>query len=254
MKIAIMPCRSAPRGLKAFFGCLLLCLLACLSASAQDENVTWVGADLKDYAKLSFAVPKEFGDMVEAESLSEGNYTEGRYVVASLLINESRIYIYLLYPCQAPEGWLDALGVISAIESFDSELNQTIYSTTPLNVSDQPAIWGQFGNFALIAYQPSYQTVSIVFIDENVTAGALEYFPEYLQINVSESSSPLWPGYCAGDEEVEAIPAQVGGETVQTEQTVQPEQTVQTGSEFSKEQMEADLEDIKGRMEALKRW
>jgi hypothetical protein len=246
MKIAIMPCRSAPRGLKVFFGCLLLCLLACLPALAQDENVTWVGADLKDYAKLSFAVPKEFEDMVEAESLSEGNYTEGRYVGASLLINEGRIYIYLLYPCQLPETWLDALGVISVIESFNAGLNQTIYSSTPLNVSDQPAIWGQFDNFALIAYQPSYQTVSVIFIDENVTEGALEYFPEYLQINVSESSSPLWPGYCAGEDEADVVSAQAVSVTEQTEQAVQ------TDSEFNKTQMESDLEDIKEQMDRLR--
>lgn len=257
MKIAIMACRSAPRGLKAFFGCLLLCLLAFTPAVAQDENFTGIGANLKDYAELSFAVPS--GVVVEAESLYEENYTEGRYVAASFLFNESIVWILLLYPCDLPGGELNATGLKSAIEGYNPGLNQTAYNPAPLNVSDRPAIWGQapppLDNFALVAYQPSNQTVSAIFIDQNVTEEALAYFPESLQINVSESSSPLWPGYCAGDEDVEAAaaldaasaqdgaPSEVDGEISQTEQIRE------VASDSNKEQMYANLEAI----EALKK-
>lgn len=240
MKIAIMPCRSAPRGLKMFFGCLLLCLLTCMPAAAQAGSVTPFVADLKDYAELSFALPSEVA--VEPESVFEANYTDGRYVGASLLLNESRVYLYLIYPCQAPETWLDAVGLKSLVDGFSPGLNQTVYSPSPLNISDIPALWGQMNNQILAAYQPSSQTFSLTFIDQNVTEDVVEYLLGSLQITVNESSSPLWPGYCAGAEVAEAAPAQVASETGQAGQT---EQTVQNGSEFNKEQVDADLAAIK---------
>ncbi|MDD3565381.1 MAG: hypothetical protein PHN90_06910 [Methanothrix sp.] len=198
MKFAIDHCRSAPRGLKILFGCLLLSLLTWMPAAAQEENITWVGGGLYDYAELGFAVPKDLEDLVEAEALSEGNYSEGRYVVASLLMNQSRIFVLLLYPCEAPEGILDAEGLKSAIEGYSSELNQTIYNPEHLNISERSAIWGMIGNQALIVYQPSNLTVAGIFIEENVTEDVLVYFPESLQIIVNESITPLWPGYCEG--------------------------------------------------------
>jgi hypothetical protein len=248
MKIAVMPCRSAPRGLKVLFGCLLLCLLTCMPAAAQNESFTPFVADLKDYAELSFALPSEV--VVEAESLFEDNYTEGRYVAASLLLNESGVYIFLLYPCQAPETWLNALGVKSAIDGFNAGLNQTIYSPTPLNISDQPAIWGQVGNQIVVAYQPSVQTVSMIFVDQNVTESVVEYLLGSLQINVSESSSPLWPGYC-GEEVSDVGSAGVDSEPKQTEQIVQTEQAVQTESAPNKEQIEDDLEAVREGLRGL---
>ncbi len=244
MKIAIMPCISATRGLKIFFGCLMLCILVCVSAASQDENVTWVGGEFYDYAEFSFAVPNELEDMVDAESLSEDNYTEGRYVAASLLFNESRVWILLLYPCDAPKGDLDAVGLKSAVEGYSTGLNQTIYSPDPLNISDRSGIAGQFGNQILVAYQPSNQTVSMIFIDVNVTGDFLKYFPQSLQIIVNETSSPLWPGYCDGAAAPEVVSAEAVSETGQTVQTEQT-QTGQAGSEPGKEQVAADVEAIK---------
>ena len=223
MKIAIMPCRSTPRGLKMLVGCLLLCLLTCMPASAQEENITRVGASLKDYAEFSFAVPKEFGDMFEGESRFEANYTKGRYVTASLLLNESRISLYLIYPCQAPETELDAAGLKSLVNGFTPVLNQTVYSSLPLNIDDKTAVWGQIGNQILVAYQPSNETFSLTFIDVNLTEDALEYLPESLKITVNDGSSPLWPGYCAGD-------------------------AVQTEPVSGKEQMTTDLEAVRAQM------
>ncbi len=101
---------------------------------------------------------------------------------------------------------------------------------------------GQIGNQILVAYQPSSQTVSITN-RQNVTR-FLEYLLGSLQITVNESSSPLWPGYCAGDEVPEAVPTQAVSETAQVGQA---EQAAQVGSESNKEQVEAELESIKGR-------
>jgi hypothetical protein len=271
MRIAVTPCRSASTGLKVLFGCLILCLLACISASAQEENVTWVGGDLYNYAEFGFAVPKEIEDQVEAVSIGENNYSEGRYVTSSLLFNESTVYILLLYPCDTLGGELSDNDLKSAIESFNPRMNQTVYITTPLYISDRPAIGGQapppLDNFAFYAYQPSNQTISMIFIDLNVTEDFLEYFPESLQISVNESASPLWSGYCAGGEEegaAEAVaqPEQTGGmeQTNVTEQTGEPEEIAETNQsegtapEFNKEEMEADLKAIEEKMEALKRW
>ncbi len=299
MRIAFMPCRSAQKGLKVLLGCLILSLLACISASAQEDtaladNLTVTGADLYDYAEVRFVIPSEVTS--EGESRFKDNYSVGRYVAASILlnesrINESRIYMFLLYPCEAPETWLDALGVKSAIESFNAGLNQTIYSPTPLNISGQPAIWGQFGNQILVAYQPSVETVSMTFIDQNITEAVLEYLLESLQISVNESALSLWPGNCAGGEEEGAAEAEVQPEqtaepevtnvtekagepevTNVTEKASEPEvtnvtekagepevieetnQTEGTRPEFSKEQMEADLKAIEEKLEDLKRW
>jgi len=237
MKIAIMPCRSAPRGLKMLFGCLLLCLLTCMPAAAQAGSINSFKAPLKDYAELNFTLPSEVA--VETGSISEGNYTEGRYVTASLRLNESKIALYLIYPCEAPETWLDAVGLKSLVDGFAPGLNQTVYSPSPLNISDIPALWGQLNNQILVAYQPSSQTFSLTFIDENVTEDVVEYLLGSLQITVNESSSPLWPGYCAGAEEPEVASAPAVNETGQAGQTEQ------TGSEFNKEQVDADLAAIR---------
>ena len=244
MKIEVMPSRSKPIGVGILFGCVLLCLLTCITTTAQEENVTWVGGDLYDYAVLSFAVPKEFEDVVEAESLEEGNYSEGRYVVASLLFNDSRIFVLLLYPCDTPQGQLDAAGLRTVIEGFNKGLNQTVYNPALLNISDMPAIWGQLGDQVLIAYQPSVETVSAILIEANVTPAALEYFPESLSITVNDASTPLFPGYCAGLEAAVVPPAQAaaeGAQGVQTQQPVQTEEAVQTGPAFDKEKMEAEM-------------
>ena len=242
MKIGIMPCRSAPRGLKMFFGFLLFCLLSCMPAAAQEENITWVGGGFYDYAEFKFAVPNELEDMVEAEYLDEGNYTEGRYVAASMLLGDHRVWILLLYPCDAPQGDLDAVGLKSAVEDFNSGYNQTVYGPTPVNISDRFGIAGQIGNQILVAYQPSSQTVSMILIDMNVTEDFLEYLPQSLQITVNESSSPLWPGYCSGDEVTEAVPTQAVSETAQAGQT---EQAAQMASESNKEKVDEELASIK---------
>lgn len=252
MRIAIVPCKSDPRALMVLFGCLILSLLACQPAASQNETFTPVVAPLMDYAELSFVVPSEVTS--EGESRFEDNYSVGRYVAASILLNGSRVYTFLLYPCDAPETWLDAFGVKAAIESFNTGLNRTVYSPTPLNISGQPAIWGQMEDQVLVAYQPSVETVSMTFIDQNITESVLEYLLGSLQINVSESASPLWPGYCGEEVSDVEVPAEAEVQPEETEQIVQTEETAaadqglgQTNqtNQRDKEQIEADLAAVK---------
>ncbi|GEM_PF-368890 len=258
MKIGIIPCSSAPRGLKILFGCLMLCLLTFMPAAAQDENtttgvdaaqdenLTWIGGDLYDYAELSFAVPKEVEEIVEAESLEEGNYSQGRYVLASLLFNQSRVFVLLLYPCDPPLGELDALGLKAAAESFDSGLNRTVYSPDPYFIGDRPAIWGMIENQALVVYQPSNLTtsvISVIYIDGNVTEDVVVYFPDSLRIVLNESSSPLWPGYCEGLETGEAGSIEAAN---QTEEVAAPVEAVvnETGPAEVAEQAVSEAEEV----------
>ena len=274
MKIAVMPCSSAPGWLKILFGFLMLCLLTSMPAAAQAESLTPFAGSLGSYANLSLIVPTEV--VVSPEYLDEVNYSDGRFLVASLSLNESWMLIYLIYPCQPLEGQLDASGLKSFVEDLDPSMNQTVYSPDPLNISDKTAIWGQIGSNILVAYQPSNQTVSMIFIDANVTEDVLEYLLGFyegvqpIQITVNESSSLLWPGYCEGLEMAEAGAAEAENQTGEvvaaakavnetatateteqvvneTEAAVEPVQAVnQTGSDSSVEQTQAVITDIKG--------
>jgi len=171
-----------------------LCLLTSLPAASQADRVTPISAPLKDYAELGFYVPADIA--VEPEALAEANYTGGREVKATLLVNGSRVSVHLLYPCQAPTGKLDAAALKAAIDAYNPALAQAVYNPTPLNVSGQSASWGQVGNQIFVAYQPSVQTIALVLIDESLDENTMEYLLGSLQITVSKDSSPLWPGFC----------------------------------------------------------
>ena len=230
MELSVIPSMSARSGLKILIGCLLLSSLAWTPAGAQAISLTPFVAPLNDFAELGFIIPSDVA--VEAESLNDKNYTEGRYLVASLLLNESRVFLYLLYPCQPPEAQLDAEGLKDLIEVFDPTLNETIYSPAPLNITDRPAIWGQIGNYVLVAHQPSNQTVSIAFIDENVTETVVEYLLGSLEITVNENVTLLSPGYCeaalgAGSAVPEAA-AETPAPEVATNETAAPSETAAT--------------------------
>jgi hypothetical protein len=262
MKIAILPSRSAPRGrgmlLRCLLFCFALCLLTALPAAAQAESITPFSADLDGYATLGFYVPSEA--TVEPESLAEANYTEGREVNAVLLINGSRVSLHLLYPCQAPASQLEPDALRAAINAFNSGLNQTIYSPTPLNISGQSALWGQVGSQIVVVYQPSIQTVALVLVDDSLDENTLEYLLGSLQISVNQGSSPLWPGYCSGTEESQAAPAEPVNEDIAVASEmledkgpeVEAEPTV-TEPGPSKNQNAAGIEAAQKMLDALKR-
>ncbi len=65
------------------------------------------------YAELGFCLPPQV--VVEPESVEEVNYTSGREVRASMLLNGSRVSLHLLYPCQAPQTKLEPEALKSLI-------------------------------------------------------------------------------------------------------------------------------------------
>lgn len=248
--------------LRCLLFCFALCLLTALPAAAQAESLTPFSADLDGYATLGFYVPTEA--TVEPESLEEANYTEGREVKAVLLINGSRVSLHLLYPCEAPASQLEPDALKTAVNSFNSGLNQTVYNPTPLNISGQSALWGQVGNQIVVAYQPSIQTIALVLIDESLDENTLEYLIGSLQIAVNQGSSPLWPGYCPDTTVSEAATAEPAGSAnediavaskmleekgpvVEAEPGAEP-----TVPESSKDRMSSDIEAAKEKLDAAK--
>ncbi len=210
MKIAILPRQSPQRGMEMLLGyllfCFALCLLTTLPAAAQAESLTPFSADLDGYAKLSFYVPSQAA--VEPEALADANYTEGREVRATLLINGSQVSLHLLYPCQSPASQLETDALKAAINAYNPAMSQAVYNPNPLNISGQSALWGQVGSQIVIAYRPSVQTIALVLIDESLDENTLEYLIGSLEITVTQGSSPLWPGYCPDTSGSEAVPSE----------------------------------------------
>jgi hypothetical protein len=263
MKIAILPSISALRGREMLLRCILfcfaLCLLTALPVAAQTESLTPFSADLDGYANLDFYVPS--GVAVEPESLEEANYTEGREVNAILLINGSRVSLHLLYPCQAPTSQLEPDALKAAINEFNSGLNQTVYSPTPLNISGQSALWGQVGSQIVVVYQPSIQTIALVLIDESLDENTLEYLLGSLQITVNQDSSPLLPGYCPDTTESEVATTEPTGsanEDIAMASKMLEEKGPEVEAEptlpvSGKGRMSSDIEAAKEKLEAAKR-
>jgi len=257
MTTKINSCKFQPLGLKLLFGCFLLFVLGSMTVGAQADKYSCMNADMKGYAELAFCLPPEVN--VNPESLAEANYTEGREVEASLLFNDSRVYLHLVYPCQAPKGELGADDLRSALESFDPALKNASYNPNPLNISGKNALWGQDGNRIFVAYQPSIQTLALVFMDESLSESAMESFLGSLQINVNEGSSPLTPGYCGEPTVVpaEVPPAKVVPENIKAMSGQKPLQgpgaEARMGRlESSQEKMAADMEASQERLAAMK--
>jgi hypothetical protein len=257
MTTKINSCKYLPLGLKLLFGCFLLFVLGSMTVGAQADKYSCMNADMKGYAELAFCLPPEVN--VNPESLAEANYTEGRDVQASLLFNESRVYVHLVYPCQALKGELGTEDLRSALESFDPALMNASYSPNPLNISGKNALWGQDENRIFVAYQPSSQTIAVIFMDESLSESAMESFLGSFQINVNEGSSPLTPGYCGEPTEVpaEVAPATVVPETTKGVSGQKPLQgpgaEARMGRlESSQEKMASDMEAAQERLAAMK--
>jgi hypothetical protein len=257
MTIKINSCKYLPLGLKLLFSCFLLFALGSMTVGAQAEKFSCMNADMKGYAELAFCLPPEVN--VNPESLAEANYTEGRDVQASLLFNESRVYVHLVYPCQALKGELGAEDLRSALESFDPALINASYNPNPLNISGKNALWGQDGNRIFVAYQPSEQTIAVIFMDESLSESAMESFLGSFQINVNEGSTPLTPGYCGGPTEVpaEVAPAKVVPENIKpasNQETLQGpgKEARMSRLESSQEKMASDMEAAQERLAAMK--
>lgn len=251
MEITLLMSRSLPRGLGALQCFLLLCLLTSLPAVAE-ENQSCKGADMAGYATLAFCLPADVAVLPEA--LAEGNYTEGREVKALLILNESRVFLHLLFPCRMPSANMEPAELRSRIEAFDPSLKEMTYNTAPLNISGRQALWGGDANRTFAFFQPSNQTLALVLMDENLTEKVRMSLLGSLQITVSQNNSPLLPGYCA---EPEAAAANAENNTNAYYQYHPTERGGDVEArlarfEAAKEQMAAESEATKERLDAAK--
>lgn len=253
--MTILSRRSGLIGLMLLLGCLQLNLMTAFPAAASDVKLVNTSAPLKDYAELGFTLPTNVA--VETETLNEVNYTSGREVRASLLLNGSRVVVHLLYPCQAPQSMLDAAAMKSLLEAYNSDMAQASYSNETLAVGGMPAVGGMVGNQIFVAYQPTNQTPALVQLDSNMSDENLVAFLQYLRITVKEGASPLTAGYCP-DSTATTAPAQVSTESTATNNVAAgpaaqtPAEVREATFEAKKEKMAADMEAAKEKLAAAK--
>jgi hypothetical protein len=196
MKIAILSGR-ATFGLMLFFCCIVLGLLTANPAAAQD-NYARIKAPLDDgmnnYAELATILPSEVN--VEAYDLKVLNYTEGRAVRASILLNGSMVNVYILYPCQPPQTELEPAALKSMMIASNPTLMQANFSDEPISIGGLPAIWGVMSNEVIAAYQPTNQTAALIMIDGALPMETMEDFMGNMSITLNEGVTPITPGYC----------------------------------------------------------
>lgn len=198
MKLTILARRPAVARLLISL-CIVLGLLIANLAAAQEESYIHLTMPLGDetdtYAELGTIVPSAFD--VEPYEQKILNYTGGKDIKTSILLNGSRIDIFLLYPCQPPASLLDAEGLISLLATVDANILLANYSQSELYIDDRPAIWGILGGSLFAAYQPTNQTAALIVMDANIDEDTIFDFLLNMNIIVDESMTPIPPGYCA---------------------------------------------------------
>ncbi|MHC1687542.1 MAG: hypothetical protein AB9879_07515 [Methanothrix sp.] len=257
--------RSANMGPKLLLSCLLLCLLMCGQAAAQDKNVTCIAANVPSdenaYAELAFCLAPQVS--VEPEQSAVANYTSGREVRTSLLLNGSRAVVHLLYPCRAPQSMLDAAAMKSLLDAYDSAMASAVYSNETLAVGGMPAYGGMVGDQIFVAYQPTNQTPVLVQLDGNMDEENMVAFLQYLRITLKEGTSPLIAGYCPDTTATTTTPAataQVDTQTAaanalansQVATQTTPAETRAATFESKKEKMASDIEAAKEKLASAK--
>lgn len=199
MKLRKLEDRSVPLGKMLLFCCIMLGLLTVFSVAVGQEKDVCTGAEMGDYAKLVFCLPPEV--VVEPETMAESNYTGGREVAASMLLDGNRVELHLLYPCEAPQREVEPAELKPYLEAFDPIMAQTVYNESETG----PALLGQLGNRNLIAYQPNNMTVAMILTDVNMSATMMATFLGNLSISVNESVTP--PGNCQGSADADTTVA-----------------------------------------------
>jgi len=198
MKLAILPFRPAATGFLISL-CIILGLLIVNPATAQEGKYAhWtipLGDEINTYAELDTVVPSALN--VEPYEQKILNYTGGKDIKTSILLNGSRVDIFLLYPCQPPEGLLDAEGLKSLLATADEIILLANYSESELSIDGRPAIWGVLGSSVFAAYQPTNQTAALIVIEGNLDENTVLDLLVNMNIIVDESVTPIPPGYCS---------------------------------------------------------
>ncbi|VVB72784.1 Uncharacterised protein [uncultured archaeon] len=250
MTIAILPCRF-PFGRTLLLGCILLGLMISLSAAASDDQITNITAPMKGYAVLNFSLPSQV--VVEPETIDEADYAAGREVKASMRLNDSRVSIHIIYPCQIPQRELKPAELIPLLKEYNSALVDAKYNDT----MQSQALWGQVENQILFAYQPVNQAVVLVLMDGNMNEKIMTSFLENLSIGINEGTTPLTPGYCpdttvAAATTTNQTPAVTNPAASLAAEKTTPAETRADSLSSAKEKMAADMEAAKEKLAAAK--
>jgi hypothetical protein len=200
--------RSAHLGMMLLSCCITLGLMTALSVAADPEKDVCTGGDMGSYAKLGFCLPPQV--VVVPETMVKANYTSGKAVAASMLLDGSRVSVHLLYPCQvSPQKELKPAEIKPFLEAYDP-----IFVLSQYNDSiPGPVLWGQVENQTFVAYQPNNLTVALVMMDNNMSDTMMTTFLGNLSINLNEGATPLIPGYCPDTTVAPAEAASVSAET-----------------------------------------
>ena len=221
MKFAILQCRPAVRVLFVSI-CILLGLLTMNPAVAQGENYTRLAVPLGDetntYAEFATILPSA----VNAEPNDQQilNYTGGKDIWTSILLNGSKVDIFLLYPCQPPVGLLDAEGMKSLLASADETILQANFSEAELYIEGRPAIWGMLGASLFAAYQPTNQTAALLVMEGSLDEETMYHLLYNMSITVTEGMTPIPPGYCSDITAVDGADAIAADATGTAEATI----------------------------------
>ncbi len=231
MKFAILQCRPAARGLLISI-CILLGLLTMNPAVAQGENYTRLAVPLGDetntYAEFATILPS----VVNAEPNDQQilNYTGGKDIWTSILLNGSKVDIFLLYPCQPPVGLLDAEGMKSLLASADETILQANFSEAELYIEGRPAIWGMLGASLFAAYQPTNQTAALLVMEGSLDEETMYHLLYNMSITVTEGMTPIPPGYCSDATAVDGTDAVAADATGTAEATIDGAAAVDTSA------------------------
>ena len=247
MKFKKLEDRSVPLGKMLLFCCITLGLMTVFSVAVAQEKDVCTGAEMGSYAKLVFCLPPEV--VVEPETMAESNYTGGREVAASMLLDGNRVELHLLYPCEAPQREVEPAELKPYLEAFDPIMAQTVYNESETG----PALLGKLGNRNLIAYQPNNMTVAMILTDVNMSATMMANFLGNLSISVNEGVTP--PGNCQGS--ADGVDTTVAPETSTVQENPTPvpaEEEIMTPAEKMKanqERLKAQLAEKMKKMKAI---
>jgi len=246
MKFGKLEGRSVPLGKVLLFCCIMLGLVTVFSVAFAQEKDVCTGAEMGNYAKLVFCLPPEV--VVEPEPMAESNYTGGREVAASMLLDGNRVELHLLYPCEAPQREVEPAELKPYLEAFDPIMAQTVYNESETG----PALLGKLGNRNLIAYQPNNMTVAMILTDVNMSASMMATFLGNLSISVNEGITP--PGNCQGSADADTTVAPETTTVQENPTSVSAAEEVMTPAERMKanqDRLKAQLAEKMKKMKAI---
>jgi len=262
MKFKKLANRSVHLGIVLLICCTTLSLMTALSVAAAPEEYVCTGGDMGTYAKLGFCLPSQV--VVVPETMVTANYTGGKVVAASVLLDGSRVSVHVLYPCQvSPQKELKPAEIKPFLEAYDPVLARSQYNDS----IPGPVLWGLVENQTFVAYQPSNLTVALVMMDNNMSETMMTTFLDNLSINLNEGVTPLTPGYCPDTTAAPAEVASVSAETTapdsetavdnpapSTTEAATPTlaETVKNTALSAKEKQAADLKAAQARLDKMR--